>query len=361
VLAVYVSGHGFGHATRTAEVLAAVRGLRPELPITVVTAAPAFLFDGLGATVRPLACDVGLAQQGALVIDLDATETACAAFAVRWPDLVEAEAAWLRASGAALVLGDVPPLAFAAADAAGVASVGCANFSWDWIYAGVADGRPGLLAAAARAATAYARAGLLLELPFAGDLSAFPHRRRIPMVARRPRVARDEVRKRLGLDGTRPVVLLSFGGLGLPGFDRGALAPLAARFRFLDAFELAADRLRALGLAYPDVVGASDVIVTKPGYGIVTDAIAAGARLVYTDRGAFPEYDVMVREMAGYLPTEYVSGDDLRAGRLAAALEDVLARPPVAPPPTNGAAVAAAAIVDRLGAVSPPSRRAAPC
>jgi hypothetical protein len=348
VLAAYVSGHGFGHATRTAEVLAAVRALRPELPIGVVTSAPAFLFEGLGATVRPLACDVGLAQQGALVIDLEATEAACAAFGARWDALVAAEADWLRASGAVLVLGDIPPLAFAAADAEGVASVGCANFSWDWIYAGLADGRPRLLAAAAQAAAAYARADLLLELPFAGDMSAFPRRRRIPMVARRPRVARDEVRVRLGLERTRPVVLLSFGGLGLPGFDRSVLAPLEARFRFLDASELAADRLRALGLAYPDVVGASDVVVTKPGYGIVTDAIAAGARLVYTDRGAFPEYDVMVREMAGYLPTEYVRGDDLRAGRLGPVLEAVLARAAVVPPPTNGAEVAAAALVERL-------------
>jgi hypothetical protein len=348
VLAVYVSGHGFGHATRTACVLAAVRALRPDLPMTVVTAAPAFLFDGLGATVRPLACDVGLVQQGALVIDLDATEAACAAFAARRDALVEAEASWLRASGAALVLGDIPPVAFAAADAAGVASVGCANFSWDWIYAGVADGRAELFDAAARAAEAYRTAGLLLELPFAGDLSAFPHRRRIPMVARRPRVAREEVRARLGLVGPRPVVLLSFGGLGLPGFDRRVLEPLATRFRFVDASDVPPDRLRALDLSYPDVVGASDVVVTKPGYGIVTDAIAGGARLVYTDRGAFPEYDVMVREMAGYLPTEYVSGDDLRAGRLAASLDAVIARSEVAPPATNGAEVAAAEVVERL-------------
>jgi L-arabinokinase len=345
VLAAYVSGHGFGHATRTAEVLAQVRALRPGLPITVVTAAPAFLFDGLGATVRALPTDVGLAQKGALVIDEDATVAACAGFAARWPALVVEEAAWLRASGATLVLADIPPLAFAAADAAGVPSVGCANFSWDWIYSAIAGGRAELLAAAAQAADAYSRAGLLLELPFAGDLSAFPRRRRIPMVARRPRVARPEARARLGLDGTRPVVLLSFGGLGLPGFDRAALEPLERRFRFLDASDVPADRLAALGLAYPDVVGASDVVVTKPGYGIVTDAIAAGARLVYTDRGAFPEYDVMVREMAGYLPTEYVSGEDLRAGRIGAALGDVLARPRVEPPPTNGAAVAADAIV----------------
>ena len=316
MLAVYVSGHGFGHATRTACVLAAVRALRPELPITVVTAAPAFLFDGLGATVRPLAADVGLAQQGALVIDEDATVAACAAFAARWPALVaeEVRGCARRASARA---GRHPAARVRGGGRAGVPGVGCANFSWDWIYAGVAGGRR----AARRGGTGVGRvrarrapAGAAVR----GRPVGFPGPPADPDGRAASAVARRDVRARLGLDGARPVVLLSFGGLGLPGFDRAVLAPLETRFRFLDASGLPADRLRALGLAYPDVVGASDVVVTKPGYGIVTDAIAAGARLVYTDRGAFPEYDVMVREMAGYLPTGYVRGDDLRAGRLGA-------------------------------------------
>src|SRR4029453_18324705 len=96
-----------GHATRTAEVLRELRGLRPGLPITIVTAAPAFLFEGLRADVRALRCDVGLVQENALVIDEDATADACAAFQERWPALVESEARWLGESGARAVLGDL--------------------------------------------------------------------------------------------------------------------------------------------------------------------------------------------------------------------------------------------------------------
>ena len=47
MIAVYVSGHGFGHATRTAEVLRELRERAPDLLITVVTSAPAFLFEGI--------------------------------------------------------------------------------------------------------------------------------------------------------------------------------------------------------------------------------------------------------------------------------------------------------------------------
>jgi hypothetical protein len=292
---------------------------------------------------------VGLVQRGPFVIDEDATVAACAAFHERWPALVEQEARWLRESGARLVLGDIPPIAFAAAQAAGVPSVALGNFSWDWIYRELAHGREGMIAAAEAAARAYGAAGLLLELPFAGDLRAFARRERIPMVARRASVPRARARAALGLQEGRPAVLFSFGGLGL-GVPRpeAALEPLRERFQFLDEPETARDRLRSLGLGYRDVVEAVDVVVTKPGYGIVTDAIAAGIRLVYTERGDFPEYPILVAEMARYLPVAHVSGDDLARGRLADALDDVLARPLPERPRTDGAAVAAARLHERL-------------
>ena len=64
VLVAYVSGHGFGHATRTCEVLRAVRRRAPSLPLAVVGEAPDWLFQGLGALpFRRVSCDVGVAQR----------------------------------------------------------------------------------------------------------------------------------------------------------------------------------------------------------------------------------------------------------------------------------------------------------
>jgi hypothetical protein len=354
MLAVYVSGHGFGHSTRTAEVLRAVRERDPGLPIAVCTSAPAFLFEGVVSpplTLRRVECDVGLAQRDALVIDEEGTVAAWRAFAEGWDDRVAREAAWLRESGARLVLGDIPPVAFAAGATAGLPSVALGNFSWDWIYGHLSARVPALAEAAVRCRGAYARADLLLQLPFAGDLSAFPRTEPVPLVARKPAVGKAEARRRLGLDD-RPAVVLSFGGLGLPGLKPAAFGPLAgyqllltgragegpapANLRRLDG-----EALSAAGLSYPDLVGAADVVVTKPGYGIVTDCIGAGTRLVYTDRGDFPEYPVMVAEMPLYLPAVFASNEDVREGRLGPALEAVLAMPFPDRPRTDGAAVAA--------------------
>jgi L-arabinokinase len=289
---------------------------------------------------------VGVAQRDALVIDEEETAARCRALEARWDGLVAAEAEFLRTCGARAVVADIPPLAFAAATAAGVPALGLGNFSWDWIYRHLAAREPSLAASADRAAGAYARAALLLELPFAGDLSAFPRRERVGLVARRPGVAREEARRRLGLDA-RPAALVSFGGVGLPGLARAALDRIA-ECAFLLPDELPTDRLDALGLEYPDVVGAVDVLVTKPGYGIVSDAIGAGARLVYTERGDFPEYPIMVREMTRWLACVHVSNDDVRAGRLEEPVRRVLAMETPPPPDLGGAARAAERILGVL-------------
>ena len=150
LIAAYVSGHGFGHATRVGEALRALRERVPRLPIAIVTSGPASLYRQAipgPLEVRALACDVGLAQRDALTIDEAETAERCRIFAAGWDARVAAEAEWLRRRGARAVLGDIPPLAFQAAHDAGVPSFGLANFSWDWIYKHLGSRHPVLRAA----------------------------------------------------------------------------------------------------------------------------------------------------------------------------------------------------------------------
>ena len=118
MIVAYVSGHGYGHATRVGEVLRAVREQAPDLALAVVTAAPEKLFrDAVPGPFlfRSLECDVGLAQKGPLVIDEEGTARRWREFAAGRAARAAAEARWLRGLGARVVLGDVPPLAFEAA------------------------------------------------------------------------------------------------------------------------------------------------------------------------------------------------------------------------------------------------------
>ena len=57
----------------------------------------------------------------------------------------------------------------------------------------------------------------------------------------------------------------------------------------------------ASGVCYEDLVASVDVVVTKPGFGIVTECLANDTAMLYTSRGRFVEYDVMVAEMPRFL------------------------------------------------------------
>jgi hypothetical protein len=361
----YVSGHGFGHTSRTIEVIHALVRRLPEVPVVVKTSAPRRLFDhtlkGRMEFVE-MTCDAGMIQHDSLNVDTTASVQAAKAFQKQLPQLALTEASFLSESGARAVVGDIPPLAFAAAAAAGVPSVAIGNFTWDWIYEGYPEESPFDLAYDIR--TTYQKASTVLRLPMPGGFSGLETiTRDIPFIARRSRRGPDDVRRAIGLrpreDG-KPLVLMSFGGYGIEGLDTSALGKLkeytiattdlpAADHNIEPAAGLvfiSEQELYASGLRYEDLVHAADVVVTKPGYGIISEAIANDTAILYTSRGHFIEYDVLVKEMPRYLRAQFIEREDLLKGNWAPALEKLLRQPPPPEKPAlNGADVAAEEIL----------------
>ena len=231
------------------------------------------------------------------------------------------------------MVGDIPPLAFAAAAAAGVPSVALGNFTWDWIYGGYPDAPAALLQTIREA---YAHASRALRLPMAGGFEGLESiTRDLPFIARTSPREPGEVRRAHGVPEDMPMVLTSFGAYGLHNFDTTPL-------RHLRGYTVITDEVPARGFDYQDLVRAADVVVTKPGYGIISECIANDTAILYTSRGRFPEYEVLVREMPKYLRAQFIEQDDLLAGRWGPSLERLLASaPPPIKPAVNGADVAA--------------------
>jgi hypothetical protein len=361
-LVFYISGHGFGHASRQIEVINAVSARLPEVRIIVRTSAARWLFDRTlrgPAEVQQAICDTGCVQHGSLVVDVPATIRTAAAFYQDLDPRIDEEARLLDAAGATLVIADMPPLAFAAAARAGVPAVGLGNFTWDWIYASYTDALPAAPWLIDRLAGWYALAREAWRFPLHGGFDTFPRILDVPFVARHARHAGDEVRDRLGLPRETPLLLVSFGGYQSHELDLARAAATVRDARIVitastsiptpaEALVVDESALYGDGLRYEDLVGAVDIVLSKPGYGIVSECIANDTRLLYTPRGRFREYEVFVEQMPRLLPCEFLSLEELSAGRWNEAIRRLLARPTVAArPATNGASV----IADRLAAL----------
>jgi hypothetical protein len=344
IIVFYISGHGLGHASRATELVAELLRQRNDLPIVIRTSVRPRLFDrirGPHVIVEPCETDTGVVQIDSLRPDIEETARCAAAFCRGFDRRVADEADYLRQCGATMVIGDVPPLAVAAAHRAAVPSVVVANFTWDWIYAFYPEFEelaPGVIQTIA---DGYSHATLALRLPFPGGFESMAGViQDIPLIARRSRRDRAETRRLLGIDGTRLAVLASFGGYGvdLP-YGRVEQSGLMA---------LAPD-VPPPALRYEDIVAAVDVVVSKPGYGIVSECVANGTPLLYTSRGRFAEYDVMLAEMPQMLRCRYIPREDLLAGRWRDGVEALLAQDePPERPRVDGAAMAARAIQQLL-------------
>ncbi len=362
-VAFYITGHGFGHATRMGAVAMALAPRVPDLRITVVSTIPQWLVDlnfPPGTTLRGRELDVGVMQLDSIRLDQAATLRAYGRLLEALPRLIREEVEWLRRDAVDLVVADIPPAAFPIARAAGVPGVGITNFTWDWIYADYVRSHPAFADLVDRIREAYAEGDCLLRLPFHGPCDAFRCIRDIPLIARPARRSRAEARALLGLDASRPVVLLSFGGFEIQGIDLERVERLDD-YLFLTTQPpprpLRNVRLVQLmnGLRYPDLVAQADAVITKPGYGIVSECLANRTRMLYTSRGEFAEYGPLVAGLERFAVSAFLSNDDLLAGNWQSALEALLRRPAVWPEIlVNGAEVAAGLLRTALPGGAPP-------
>jgi L-arabinokinase len=344
-LAYYISGHGLGHCSRSIEVMRAIRAARPDAGMVVRSSAPQWIFDSAapaGVAVHAGPVDTGVVQPDSLSLDDEATARDAAAFDLTFAQRVDEEARVLRRLQIEVVVADVPALALAAADRAGVPGIVVANFTWDWIFS-IYETFDRLAPRAIQTLRdAYAKTSLALRLPLGGGFATMPRVRGIPLIARRSSRDRAVTRRQLGVERDGLLVLASFSGFGVN-------LPLEALRRSTDFVLLAPDRDPPPGLRYEDLVAAADVVVSKPGYGIVSECVANGTALLYTSRGRFLEYDVLVSEMPRMLRCRFISPADLLAGRWTAALHALLEQPrPEAVVPVNGAEVAAQLILEAL-------------
>jgi L-arabinokinase len=371
VIAFYISGHGFGHASRVIEVVNAVAALAPSTTIIIRTAAARWLFEvtlRTAAEYHHVVCDVGVLQTDSLHLDIPGTFREASRFYAGLDSRAEDEARFLRQRRVDLVVADMPPLAFVAADKAGIPSVAMGNFTWDWIYSGYPEAMADAPELVSTIRRSHSLASLVVRLPMWGGFEGFGCPVvDVPFVARRSSRDPSDVRIRIGVpDGDR-MVLASFGGLGIAGLNLepvahadgytvvttghalGLAGTLPSRVVLLDDADV-----YAAGLRYEDLVRAADLVVTKPGYGILAECLANDTAVLYTSRGHFVEYDVMVAAMPGFLRCRFIDHDDLYSGRWQPHLDRLLAQPaPPTRPATNGADEAARHIFRVLSANGP--------
>ena len=340
-VAYYIDSHGFGHATRS---MALAQALPADWEIILRTNAPAWLFEkemGRGFKQVDNPFDMHPVHTIGYRVDLAKTREVVSTKLARWEELVEGEARWLQEEKIDLVLSDVSSLPIRAAKRAGRPRFGIGNFTWDWIFEPwfVDDGSAWVVTLLREM---MAEATENFRLPFS-DAETFPEgSTKTPILVRKTRLTRKEARKEFGFEEGVQYVLLTFGGMMSP---TGALDRLSeyAPIQFVQVAPSASSDMPSLiqskapgnlwtlhnpNLHHPDLVLAADCLVTKPGYGILSEAMSTTTPMVLDKRPDFREYKTVHETLRSYPQVAFIEPSEMEDLAIGEALESVLAAEP---------------------------------
>jgi L-arabinokinase len=356
-IAYYITAHGYGHGARSCDIIRAINSLRPDVRVIVVSGLPpSFLQNRLRSksnTFRRGAFDAGMVQLDSIRIDIPATLEKVNALYAHHEELIEQERRFIESHGIEVVVVDIPAIPLEAAAGSNIPGVAVGNFSWDWIYAAYQDQDPRWAMICTDFAAGYCHAELLLRLPFACEMNAFYRVKNIPLVASPGHNRRGEIAETTGAPPDQRWVLLSFTTLD---WEERALDRVARirDYQFFTVHPLTWQRrnIHAIDrevIPFSDVLASVDAVLSKPGFGIVSECIANRKPLIYVERSDFQEYSILETGIKLFLKHVRIPAGRLYRGELAEPLDALWRCPePQMSLPLGGDLVAAREILEFL-------------
>ena len=353
-----ISGHGFGHAAQVVPVLNALGDLVPGVTAILRTTVPASFFQNrltIPWTHSFAQQDIGCIQDGPLTIDVDATWVAHQHFHETWNARLANEVAAMAAASPALVIADTPYLAIEAGSCARIPTIALANFTWDLVlkeFCHASNLSQQQLIQSIRGS--YAKAGMALHITPAPKIDAFSNMVDISPIASPNSPERDRLASTLNLTTKEQTVLVGFGGIPLTSLPLEQME-LLHHYRFLIDGPVPRGYSRihsieTLPFSFKTLLASVDLIMTKPGYGTIVEAVALQQPVLYVRRYNFADEQPLVDYLHRYGRGIELSIDDFANARWEPALSKALSMltPPTPPPPATGAMQAASILMPYL-------------
>lgn len=345
-IAYYVSDYGYGHAARSIAIIrellrqTAEAGETLHLHVASGRALPFLERSLTGAFererggghrlfLRQLEQEPGYClRPGSMQADLPRLQSRVLSYLAELPKRIRKEAGWLSASGINLTVSDITAEAFPASRRAGIPSVGVSNFTW---YTAYQEMLPAELLAP------LGKAYLDMDAFIALAGSREPHWGLKP-AARAGFFCRhadpgevQELRKRLDPGGERLLIGL-FPGMGIGKGSPLEKLPLLKDTRWLpvvsSGMELPDTALEAARIPDDETesqlyMAACDIVLTKPGWGTVAEAVCHGKPLALLERSLFREDRCTVEALIGKHPFLLLQEDSLAAPDLNMRLQEL--------------------------------------
>ena len=293
-LIVDLSGHGFGHAGMTVPILNEIKVQNPNLRLTIRTTVPVDWLteriDGPFDFIQQ--SDFGMAMANPRRVLAEKSLTTYHHLHADWAQKVEVATDELAALKPTLLLSNVTYISLAAAKRLEIPAIAFCSLNWADVFRHYCINLPGAKGIWEQMADSYAAADIFLQPAPSMRMPSIRNGRSIGPVAKIGRDRKRELRERLDLAEGIPIVLLVLRGMP-SGFSitnwprlkgmRVLVGP-GQKVSHPDVFPT-----DGLDMPFVDLIRSCDVLITKPGYGLVTEAACNGTPVILLPWEDWPE------------------------------------------------------------------------
>lgn len=297
-IAYYISDYGYGHASRSVAVIRSILQQSGQFVKIIVCSCKTLPFlmrslNGVGQVeYRRTSSDVGyVLQPGSIEPDIERLRVEYNNYIRLFSYFVDIEYRFLVKEKVDLVISDISPKPIAAANLAGITSVGVSNFTWYTAYKEMLDE-----ALLEPLYDAYSKMDYFISLAGAGE----PHwGRRGHMQAdffcRTPNLSEiEKIKMKLNPCGSKLTVFFAL-GMGISVRDLNDMAlwqDESCLFVLSSNMPVERSNVTHIPDSYTEsqhYLAASDIVISKPGWGTVSEAFCFGKPIILLQRGSFPE------------------------------------------------------------------------
>ena len=289
-----ISGHGFGHLMQTLPVLQELLRGDGDIEIVVRSGLEA---QRLRAECMPFGdfefapgqpVSVFPVMSNSFEVDVAATRRQCQILESQRLTLVGQEVAFLKDQQIDVVLANICPFSLAAARQLGLPAIAMCSLNWAAVLRGIGDIAEtcspfiDFIEDSYRACDAY----IMPQPHIPGD--DFPNRQTVEAIARQGTNRRKEILQQIGVSPQHKLVVVSSGGMN--GFPFPIDIPVLENVAWVlpDGLYGSQEGMvpfsQLQNSAYIDVITSADVLVMKPGYGLVVEAVANGVKMALIER-----------------------------------------------------------------------------
>lgn len=348
-----VSGHGFGHFVQAAAVINKLGEQYPELRITIrTTVAPRLVESRIKVVCNVIShsTDFGMLMDSALDVDREKSFLCYQQLHRSFEQAVTVEAALLSELKPDLLFSNVSYLSIAAAKHLDIPVVAMCSLNWADIFKGYFD-TPEADNIYQQMVASYNLADVFL---CPEPSMAMPNFRNVKKIAPLSSIGSDQRDRLIQFFPDKKnvrIVLVAPGGIptALPVEDWPHYEDIVfittwgnqtQRSDMIDSAELS--------MAFIDLLKSVDVVLTKPGYGTVAEAMCNHVPMMYVCRNDWPEEPFLVDWLMTFGKVLEISREQMFCGEIKEELDELLSTQWLRPAPVANGEEQAVKIIAEL-------------